>query len=218
MQWQLTLVKWSSLYLFVLIDPVCLPCNSLCTWVADIVVDIECFNITTPCFTLLLKLHCLLCYILVVLQPGHVSHFLNAVFECCSLSFCPHSCLLCCITWSQPLFKVTLTWVFSYFCRYLQRCVYSSTVWLRRQWSQYLGWCISRQQINTADYCCCPVGYYVVLQTGLTTLTVGFQLEFSMLDYKYHRLVQFHIAHMACCFVIFHVGLTDTFQWNKLEA
>lgn len=67
------LVKWSPftkrpLHLSVLIAHFCLPYNSLCTLLADIVADIERLTIMSPCFTLLLKLHCLVCYVLLALQ------------------------------------------------------------------------------------------------------------------------------------------------------
>lgn len=67
------LVKWSPftkspLHLSVLIARVYRPYNSLCTLLADIVADIERLTIMSPCFTLQLKLHCLVCYVLLALQ------------------------------------------------------------------------------------------------------------------------------------------------------
>ena len=81
------LVKWSPftnspLHLSVLIAPVYRAYNSLCTLLADIVADIERLSIMSPCFTLQLKLHCLVCYVLLTLQSWLCIPFSNTVFEC----------------------------------------------------------------------------------------------------------------------------------------
>lgn len=153
------LVKWSlftksPLHLSALIAHVCLPYNSLRTPLADIVADIERLTIMSPCFTLLLKLRCVMFYW--HCSPRCASLFLSAVFECHSLSTRPHACSVYYITSNQVVFKCDSDLYLSRFLfpsRYLQWPVYSSTLWLGRNWSQYLGRGVAGQQINMADCC-----------------------------------------------------------------
>ena len=112
------LVKWSPftkspLHLSALIAHVCLPYNSLRTPLADIVADIERLTIMSPCFTLLLKLRCVMFYW--HCSPGCASLFLSTVFECHSLSTRPHASSVYYITSYQVVFKCGSDWYLSRF-------------------------------------------------------------------------------------------------------